>query len=147
MNRRNIFRALFAATAGLAASRSSADAAASADAPRVVYHLADLEKATFVLGNIRNHIDGMGGSDKVTIAVVIHGAALRAFRADTTNHDVKAKVANFVREGVTFHACIHTMEAQHVTLDELLPGFAVADKGGVVKLAQLQQSGYAYLRP
>ncbi|MGY4309282.1 intracellular sulfur oxidation DsrE/DsrF family protein [Bradyrhizobium sp. USDA 4369] len=39
------------------------------------------------------------------------------------------------------------MKAQGVKLDDLLPGFAVAEKGGVVRLTELQQSGYAYLRP
>jgi uncharacterized protein len=33
------------------------------------------------------------------------------------------------------------------TLKDLLPGFAVAEKGGVVKLAEFQAQGYAYLRP
>jgi hypothetical protein len=28
-----------------------------------------------------------------------------------------------------------------------LPGFIVAEKGGVVRLAELQSQGYAYLRP
>ena len=45
------------------------------------------------------------------------------------------------------NACINTMKAQEVTLKDLLPGFVVADKGGVVKLAELQSQGYVYLRP
>ncbi|MGB7254640.1 MAG: hypothetical protein WBC94_13635, partial [Xanthobacteraceae bacterium] len=49
--------------------------------------------------------------------------------------------------GLEPYACINTMRAQNVTLKDLLPGFAVADKGGVVKLADLQARGYAYLRP
>jgi Domain of unknown function (DUF1791). len=36
---------------------------------------------------------------------------------------------------------------QGVKLDDLTPGFVVAEKGGVVRLAELQQQGYAYLRP
>ena len=35
----------------------------------------------FVLGNIRNHFVGVGGPDKVTIALVAHGPALKAFQA------------------------------------------------------------------
>jgi intracellular sulfur oxidation DsrE/DsrF family protein len=44
-------------------------------------------------------------------------------------------------------ACIHTMRGLNVTLKDLLPGFSVAEKGGVVRLAELQAQGYAYLRP
>jgi uncharacterized protein len=39
------------------------------------------------------------------------------------------------------------MIAQNVTLKDLLPGFITADKGGVVRLADLQSQGYLYLRP
>jgi uncharacterized protein len=39
------------------------------------------------------------------------------------------------------------MDAMKLTLADLLPGFGLADKGGVVKLAELQGQGYAYLRP
>lgn len=34
-----------------------------------------------------------------------------------------------------------------LTLPDLLPGFAVAEKGGVVRLAELQAQGYICLRP
>ena len=47
--------------------------AATPDQAKVVYHLSDLDKVDFVLGNIRNHYAGMGGPDKVTIALVVHG--------------------------------------------------------------------------
>jgi intracellular sulfur oxidation DsrE/DsrF family protein len=149
MDRRNIFRSAMAVAAGwfVARAPSSAAAASASDLPKVAYHLADLEKVAFVLGNIRNHIDGMGGADKVKIALVVHGPALKAFRLNTPNLAVKSDVGEARAAGVEFHACRHTMEAQKLTLGDLLPGFAVAEKGGVVKLAELQAQGWAYLRP
>jgi intracellular sulfur oxidation DsrE/DsrF family protein len=39
------------------------------------------------------------------------------------------------------------MRAQNITLKDLVPGFAGADRGGVVRLAELQSKGYVYLRP
>ena len=39
------------------------------------------------------------------------------------------------------------MRAQDITLKDLLPGFVVADRGGVVRIAELQAQGYVYLRP
>jgi intracellular sulfur oxidation DsrE/DsrF family protein len=39
------------------------------------------------------------------------------------------------------------MKAQSLTLKDLLPGFTVAERGGVVRIAELQSQGYAYLRP
>jgi len=39
------------------------------------------------------------------------------------------------------------MKSQNVALEDLLPGFISADKGGVVRIAELQSQGYLYLRP
>ncbi len=33
------------------------------------------------------------------------------------------------------------------TLDDLQPGFLLAEKGGVTLIADLQAQGYAYIRP
>lgn len=39
------------------------------------------------------------------------------------------------------------MKSQKVELKDLLPGFIGADRGGVVRIAELQSQGYLYLRP
>jgi uncharacterized protein len=115
MDRRNIFRSALAIGAGIFAARTTSPARAAAaspsDVPRVAYHLADLEKVAFVLGNIRNHIAGMGGPDKVKIVLVVHGPALKAFRGNTPNQGVKSDVGEVRAAGVELHACGHTMEA------------------------------------
>ncbi|OKO88420.1 hypothetical protein AC629_09705 [Bradyrhizobium sp. NAS80.1] len=149
MNRRNILWSAVS-TLGAALGASSAKAATEAGAGnklRVVYHLSDAEKVNFVLGNIQNHIDGVGGPDHVTIALVIHGPALKAFQSAQATPDVSKRVGDFSKDGVELAACGNTMKAQNVTLTDLLPGFVSAEKGGVVRLAELQSQGYLYLRP
>ncbi|OKO77771.1 DsrE family protein [Bradyrhizobium sp. AS23.2] len=149
MNRRNILWSAVSAL-GAALGASSAKAATEAGAGnklRVVYHLSDAEKVNFVLGNIQNHIDGVGGPDHVTIALVIHGPALKAFQSAQATPDVSKRVGDFSKDGVELAACGNTMKAQNVTLTDLLPGFVSAEKGGVVRLAELQSQGYLYLRP
>jgi intracellular sulfur oxidation DsrE/DsrF family protein len=42
----------------------------------VIYHLSGLDQVAFVLGNTQNHLDGVGGPDRVTIALVVHGSGL-----------------------------------------------------------------------
>ncbi len=81
MDRRNVLlRAAAALGAAFAASRANAATESPAqDKLKVVYHLNDLDKVSFVIGNIQNHLDGVGGPDHVTIALVVHGPALRAF--------------------------------------------------------------------
>jgi uncharacterized protein len=100
-----------------------------------------------VFGNIKNHYAGMGGPDKVTIALVVLGPALKAFHTDKASSDTTQRTGEMKKSGLQLNACINTMKAQEVTLKDLLPGFVVADKGGVVKLAELQGQGYVYLRP
>ena len=149
MDRRNLFGRLAVAASGalaLATTARKAQAAPEA-ALKVVYHIADYDKVAFALGNIRNHIDGAGGPDAITIAVVVHGAALRAFHLVGANLDVSTRVGEYVTSGVNFHACNHTMKGQNVTLAMLMPGFEVADKGGVTRITDLQTRGYLYIRP
>src|ERR1700733_7794938 len=145
MHRRNLLQvALTITPASLFATRAKAD---TPSASKVVYHLADLDKVDFVLGNINNHYKGMGGPNEVTIALVVNGPALKAFHTADASPDMSKRTDDLSKTGLQLNACINTMRAQNVTLKELLPGFIVADKGGVVRLAQLQAQGYVYLRP
>jgi intracellular sulfur oxidation DsrE/DsrF family protein len=144
MRRRDMFRTILAA-AGSSLVVGRARAANDADAPKVAYHLSDADRANFVLGNIRNHYEGTGG--KTTIALVVHGPALAAFRATSASGVVANSFAGLQKHGLTAHACANTMHGMDLSIADLLPGFVVAEKGGVVKLAELQREGYAYLRP
>jgi hypothetical protein len=144
-----LFAGLAAGLGGLllSAARPAKAQAASPDAGKVVYHLADLDKVNFVLGNIKNHYKGVGGPSHVKIALVVHGPALTAFRSEAANPIVKQDVSRFHGEGLELNACGNTMKAQKITLNQLLPGFVAAEQGGVVRIAELQAQGYIYLRP
>ena len=153
MDRRNmLLRAVTALGAAFAASRASAASESPAqdrlqDKLKVVYHLSDLDKVSFVIGNIQNHFDGVGGPDHVTIALVVHGPVLRAFQSAQATPDLSQHVGRLSRAGLELAACGNTMRSQKIGLADLLPGFVSADKGGVVRLAELQSQGYLYLRP
>lgn len=149
MNRRNmLWSALAAFGAGMAVTR--AQAAPTDQSPKrqkVVYHLADADRVSFALGNIGNHLDGVGGAEHLDIVLVVLGPALRIFHRETANPDIASRVGKFAKAGVQLAACKNTMKAQDVALESLLPGFTIADKGGVVKITELQMQGYAYIRP
>jgi intracellular sulfur oxidation DsrE/DsrF family protein len=148
MHRRNLFRAALASVgAAFAATTVTKAQAATPDKTKVVYHLNETDKVQFVIGNIENHFEGVGGPDRVTIALVVHGPALRAFHAATANPDVKHRFASLVKAGVAPAVCGNTMKGQKVTLNDLLPGFVSLEQGGVVRIAELQSQGYVYLRP
>ncbi len=139
MNRRGM---LWAAISALGAGFAAHASAATTDAKparklKVVYHL----------GNIQNHFDGVGGPANVTLALVVHGPALRAFHLASANPDLTARLGHLSKAGLDMAACGNTMKAQNVTLAQLQPGFVTADSGGVVRIAELQAQGYLYLRP
>ena len=79
--------------------------------------------------------------------LVVHGPALMLLKAKSASADVSRKIAKIAASGVGLAACGNTMKAQNITLADLLPGFVSAEKGGVVRLAELQSQGYLYLRP
>src|SRR3954470_3339119 len=150
MHRRSILWGACSALGTVFAAAARAEAAPDATAPgklKVVYHLSDLDKVSFVIGNIENHLDGVGGPDHVTIALVVHGQALRAFHSASANPDIVKRVGHFSKARLELSACGNTMRSQKVGLGDLLPGFISADRGGVVRIAELQSQGYLYLRP
>ena len=150
-SRRFVIARLFPGLAGGAAA-SVLPVSASALTPvrpvqKVVYHLSEPTRVNFVMGNIKNHIAGKGGPDKVKIVLVIHGPALESFVASKVNPDMKRQIAGRVGDGVTFVACGNTMAAQKLALTDMPDGFEIAEEGGVVRIADLQADGYLYIRP
>jgi intracellular sulfur oxidation DsrE/DsrF family protein len=149
-SRRTLFSRWLPGLAGSAAASAMVTASADAAEPavqKVVYHLSEPTRVQFVLGNILNHIEGKGGPDKVRIVLVIHGPALDAFISAKASPDIMRQVEARGRDGVDFVACGNTMKAKQVDIDDLLGGFSVAREGGVVRIADLQEQGYLYLRP
>lgn len=146
-SRRSFFARALGALGALGLVGSASAATASSGKQKVAYHLADLEKVDFVLGNIQNHIKGMGGPDKVEIELVVHGPALKAFHKDKAKSTIQPTLDTLKGEGVALNACGNTMRAQKVELPDLLLGFVRRNEGGVVVLATLQQQGFTYLRP
>lgn len=147
MRRNRLMTIMAAGLLALASSLAGAAHAGEDGRQQVVYHVADPEKVAFALGNIRNHIEGMGGPEKVEIVLVVHGPGLKAFQELQAEPRVKEGVAALREDGVEFEACGNTLKALGVELFDLLPGFEKVDQGGVVRIAQLQEKGYIYIRP
>jgi intracellular sulfur oxidation DsrE/DsrF family protein len=121
--------------------------AAQAEKLKVVYHVSEPEKVRFTLGNMRNHIKGVGGPENVELVLVVHGPALKQFHEMTPDGKIAGLVSGLQEQGVAFNACGNTMRAFDYQLSELIPGFVRRDEGGVVRIAELQSKGYIYIRP
>ncbi len=114
---------------------------------KVVYHVSEPGKVQFALGNMRNHIKGVGGPENVELILVVHGGALKGFDNIEATDKVKNLFNGLKKNGVKFDSCGNTMNKLNYNLGDLLPGFSRVDQGGVVRIAELQSEGYLYIRP
>jgi intracellular sulfur oxidation DsrE/DsrF family protein len=117
---------------------------------KIVYQLDDAgaDKAKFVLGNVRNHISGVGGFQNIeALELVVFGPALRMFVTKTMDPDVARLLELLQTQGMTFGACGNTMKNYTIVLEQLPDGTRPLPQGGVVRIMELQDAGYVYIRP
>jgi intracellular sulfur oxidation DsrE/DsrF family protein len=116
---------------------------------RIVYQLDDggTDKAKFVLGNIRNHVSGVGWQNIEAIELVVFGPALKSFLVKAIDPDLRHLLETLQTQGMVFGACGNTMKNFNITLQELPDGSRPLPQGGVVRIMELQDAGYRYLRP
>ena len=157
-DRRSFLRTGLAAIGGFlaAAGTKMAGEAEASHAPlaakgkhKVVYHLSDKnwKHAMFNLGNIKNHMKGVGGPKNLDVHLVVHGAALPNFTKKKINPNLKARLESLQLDGLKFGACGNTMKKFKISMADLPQGAIHVPQGGVVRLAELQEEGYMYLRP
>lgn len=148
---RGILVAVVAMTVVVDVSR--AEASHAPDNPkkhRIVYHLTEpgAEKAKAVLGNIRNHVRGVKGWEHIeALELVVHGPALKTFIRADMDPEVKRALETLQTEGLAFGACGNTIKGLKITLADLPEGTRELPQGGVVRVMELQEAGYSYIRP
>ena len=87
--------------------------------------------------------------EKVAIEVVTFGPGLHMLRDDTS--PVKARIKT-IKEGnpaISFQACGNTQENMHKVENKEIPLIpeATVVKSGVVRVMELQEKGWSYVRP
>jgi uncharacterized protein len=136
---------------GLALSASAAEATHTkeyAKKHKIFYHLdeAGTGKAIAVLTNIQNHVDTVGWQNIEALELVVHGPALRTFLARDLDPEVRGKLETLMAGGLRIDACQITLRRQKVDLRDLLAGLT-AVPSGVARVMELQELGYAYVKP
>lgn len=137
----------------LALSAGAVEASHRKEQPRkhrVVYHLTDggVDKARAVLGNIVNHVNGVGGWDHLdAVELVVHGPALKSFVTKDMDPALRGALDRLQTQGLALGACGNTMKGMNISLEQLPEGTRPLPQGGVVRVMELQEAGYAYVRP
>jgi len=105
----------------------------------------DVRTQKIALNNAVN-LQKLYGLDNIVIEIVAYGPGLQLL---TENSVVASRVESLAMQEITFSACENTMEAQHKRTGKmpvLLDGVGTVN-AGVARIMELQQQGYAYIRP
>jgi intracellular sulfur oxidation DsrE/DsrF family protein len=113
----------------------------------VIYHIDDTSaQALKALRNIRNHLD-VDPSAKITVVTHAFGVDfLMQGMKDRSDASFEGPVAALASRGVKFEICEITLKNRNLTKEQFLQE-ASFTPSGVVRLAKLQQQGYAYIKP
>ncbi len=106
-----------------------------------------------VLNNVQNMLEYYNGhGEMANIEVVAFGPGLKMLRDDTS--PVKDRVVRMAKDGsfpstLQFSACQNTMMAAEKEEGHPIPIISVAKlvPSGVVRITELQEQGWSYLRP
>ena len=92
--------------------------------------------------NLQKHY----GMDNIEIEIVAYGPGLRML---TTQSTLRSRISSLAMQDITFSACKNTMIAikqKTGFIPKLTEGVETV-KAGVARIIELQEQGYAYVRP
>ena len=152
MNRRWIFKILAAAIVTAPLVNRTAGAAGEKKTHRLALHVDqnDPDVMKLALNNARNVYDlYKERGEEVAIEIIAYGQGLHMLRDDTS--PVKEEIRELRKNvpQVAFGACDNTKAAMERREGKPVPIIAEATivPSGVVRLVELQEEGYAYVKP
>ncbi len=95
---------------------------------------------------MQNYVDVVGWQNIEALELVVHGPGLRPFIVKTIDPEVKGKVETLMTGGMKMGACQITMKRQNIKPEELIERLPPIPSG-VVRVMELQEKGYAYIKP
>lgn len=97
--------------------------------------------------NVTKYYEAKG--EKVEIEIVAYGPGLHMYRADTSPVKTRIAAMSLENENIKFSACGNTLKGmtkKEGKMPELI-GEAIVVPSGVVRLMELQEQGWTYIRP
>ena len=137
---------------GQSSSMSSSPLASDKKSHRLVIQVNVNEPATMNLAlnnatNVENHYRELG--ERVEIEIVTFGAGLHMLREDTSPVKDRIRAMAEKSPSISFKACANTQTNMNKAESKEIPliSQATVTKSGVVRVMELQEQGWAYLRP
>jgi intracellular sulfur oxidation DsrE/DsrF family protein len=115
---------------------------------KVVYHVnSDINTASAVLGNVRNHLNA---DPTAKITLVTHGPGIDFLlegAKDNKGREFSGMVADLAGKGVQFRVCNNTLVTRNIDPSKVAMEAKIVPSG-VAEVARLQaKEGYVYLKP
>lgn len=104
---------------------------------KVVVHVDEAAKVRLAIGNVRNLLAAVPTSE---VVVVVNGPAITTIPAGAWA-DLLSQLPQ-----VELDACHNAMDSNQITATDLPAGVTVI-AAGVVRIVELQEQGFAYLKP
>ena len=149
---KNVVLATFIALAGLFAVVVSQPAMADGKTHYLAIHVDDNDKAKMNIAlnnaaNVTKYYEDKG--EEVEIEIVAYGPGLHMYRTDTSPVKTRIAAMSLEHENLKFSACGNTLDGmtkKEGKMPELI-GEATVVTSGVVRLMELQEQGWTYIRP
>lgn len=111
----------------------------------VVFHvdLADPARLGLALTNIDNYLNALPEEQFETV-MVVNGPAVQLFNTADAPHAAQIKALQ--ERGASFRLCANALRKFDIARQDLLADCIVVP-AGVVEIVQLQQKGFAYIKP
>jgi len=104
---------------------------------KVVFHVDEMEKWQVATGNISNLLKLQPDAE---IVLVANGSGIQSYELKQARAFIAAHPT------VAFHACQNAMNSHNLTAEDLPAGVQIVP-AGVLDLIELQEQGFAYIKP
>lgn len=111
---------------------------------QVVFHIDQLDMWSLVLGNIRNFLADIAAADEAVIAVVANAGAVMVWQDG--QEEMQRSIRDAAYKGTIFYFCRNALHGNGIK-EETLPDYVRIVSAGITKLVDLQEQGYAYIKP
>lgn len=113
---------------------------------KIVLHADKLERLPELFGNLNNLVRHQQehSQESIEITVLLNGDAIMGYLIPTHVTQIEKLLATGLP--IAFHACNNSLNRHGIKSDQLPAGVKVVP-AGVLDLAQLQQAGFAYVKP
>ena len=109
---------------------------------KVVLHLNNPLKMTMLVNNVKNLRKMLSKDTK--IAIIVNGPAVARF---SNTFSSRKQLDEILQQKATVNICSFALKNKNIKKEQLFEGVTYLEDGGVAKLVELQQKGYAYIKP